>query len=195
VKTAETPISQPIVAVDGNLNNISAQDLVTLILDVQPPGKAGVVRVNGVAINSAGAKKLPGVRVAANSRVEIDIDNPDQAFRKIHREFVIDSTQVNAEHETTNIIKLEPAQSGYLTIKTSPTADAVIFDSSGKQVWKGTTASFEKKNFPVGLYTVRLTNELLDMKKELSVEIKDGETTAPYNDEVTREIKLAPVNH
>jgi serine/threonine protein kinase len=188
-------ISQPIVAVDGNLNNISAQDLVTLILDVQPPGKAGVVRVNGVAINSAGAKKLPGVRVAANSRVEIDIDNPDQAFRKIHREFVIDSTQVNAEHETTNIIKLEPAQSGYLTIKTSPTADAVIFDSSGKQVWKGTTASFEKKNFPVGLYTVRLTNELLDMKKELSVEIKDGETTAPYNDEVTREIKLAPVNH
>jgi serine/threonine-protein kinase len=188
-------VSQPIVAVDGNLNNISAQDLVTLILDIQPPGKAGIVRVNGVAINSGNSKKLPGVRVAANSRVEIDIDNPDQAFRKIHREFVIDSTQVNAEHETTNIIKLEPAQSGYLTIKTSPTADAVIFDSAGKQVWKGTTASFEKKNFPVGLYTVRLTNELLDMKKELSVEIKDGETTAPYNDEISHEIKLAPVKH
>lgn len=188
-------VSQPIIAVDGNLN-ISAQDLVTLNLDIQPPGKAGIVRVNGVAINTGNPKeKLPGVRVAANSRVEIDIDNPDQAFRKIHREFVIDSTQVNADHETTNVIKLEPAQSGYLTIKTSPTADAVIFDSSGKQVWKGTTASFEKKNFPVGLYTVRLTNELLDMKKELSVEIKDGETTAPYNDDVSHEIKLAPVNH
>jgi hypothetical protein len=190
-------ISQPIVAVDGNLNISGAQDLVTLYLDIQPPGKAGVVRVNGVSVNTDEFKKgkLPGVRVAANSRVEIDIDNPDQGFRRIHREFVIDSTQVNAEHETTNIIKMEPAQSGYLTIKTSPTSDVVIFDGSGKQVWRGTTASFEKKNFPVGLYTVRLTNELLDMKKELSVEIKDGETTAPYNDEVSHEIKLAPVRH
>jgi hypothetical protein len=189
-------ISQPIVAVDGNLNNSGVQELVTLLLDIQPSGKAGIIRVNGVPVDTGEFKgKLPGVRVAANSRVEIDIDNPDQGFRRIHREFVIDSTQVNAEHQTTNIIKLEPAQSGYLTIKTSPTAEAIIFDSSGKQVWRGTTSSFEKKNFPVGLYTVRLTNELLDMKKELSVEIKDGETTAPYSDETSHEIKLSPVKH
>jgi serine/threonine protein kinase len=188
-------VSKPVPA-DGSSGTTDSGGMVTLLLNITPVGHAGVVKVNGhiVDMSTQTRWRLPGVRVSADSRVELSIESPDPAFRPVTREFVIDSTQLTANREYTLDFPLEPAQSGELTIRTTPGADALVMDSMGKVVWKG-RSPFEKHNFPVGNYTVKLTNDLLDMERIVSVEIKDGQLSWPADDNTSREVKLLPAEH
>jgi hypothetical protein len=74
---------------------------------------------------------------------------------------------------------------GWLTIKTTPSAEATI-EIPGKPRWVRKTP-FVKEGLPEGQYTIRLVNEVLGMEKTLNVTIQAGKSI--LLDDIRLEIK------
>ncbi len=68
-------------------------------------------------------------------------------------------------------ISLDPLRFGYLTIRTTPSADASIMIEGSK--WKKKTP-IENEKLPIGSYSIQLSNEVLGMEKTVSVSIVEG---------------------
>jgi len=169
----------------------SGQKQVTLHLNVTPQGSPGVAKVNGHIVRlNAGNGQSQTIVVPTDAPLELLVDNP--GYKTITRDFVIESGQLAGQKDYTLDVQLEAAHSGYLTIRTTPSADAVI-TSNGK-TWKMRTP-FEREALPTGTYTVKLRNDLLDMERSLTVQVKEGETSQPFDDEASRELKLGIVSH
>jgi hypothetical protein len=68
-------------------------------------------------------------------------------------------------------VAMEPTSFGFLTVHTTPTAEATIF-IDGKPWVKRTPIENEK--LPVGTYNIKLSNEVLGMEKNISIVIQEG---------------------
>jgi hypothetical protein len=84
---------------------------------------------------------------------------------------VLDSAQLNGLKEWLMDVAMEPVRFGYLTLRSSPSAD-VTFWLDGKS-WTRKTP-IENEKFPIGTYTVKLTNDVLGMKKTINIVVQEG---------------------
>jgi hypothetical protein len=83
----------------------------------------------------------------------------------------LDSRQMNGLREWLMDVQLEPSRFGFLTIHTTPSANATImFDGIP---WTKKTP-IEDEKIPVGEYSIKLSNEVLGMEKTIKVSIQEG---------------------
>ena len=138
---------------------------VTLRLNVTPAGGRPYLTVNGKAINIDN----PLIKVPLDSPLELVADR--SGYKPLRREFTIDSKQVAGAKEWKMDVPLEPAKFGFLNIRTTPSADVTIMMDG--RPWSKRTP-LENEKFPVGVYTLKLTNEIVGMEKSITVSIQEG---------------------
>lgn len=140
---------------------------ILLKLNLVPNGGNSKIILNGKTLDP----KTPSARVPLDSPLDLSIERT--GYRSLHREFVLDSSQVNGLKEWQTDVTLEPLHFGYLTIHTAPSADATI--RMEDTVWMRKTP-IENEKIPVGNYTIDLKNDVLGMEKVVSITIKEGQT-------------------
>ncbi|OFZ19607.1 MAG: hypothetical protein A2X94_17350 [Bdellovibrionales bacterium GWB1_55_8] len=138
---------------------------VLLHLQITPGGLPARVEINGEALSL----RDPSIDVPLDSPLELVIDRP--GFRPFRREFVVSSQQVGAQKEWMMEVQLEPLSFGFLSIRTSPSAEAHITIDGHKWVKK---TPFQDEKMPVGTYNIRLVNDLLGMEKVVTVNIQQS---------------------
>ena len=150
---------------------------VTLTLDIQPPGGDPTVKVNGLGIDPAALKAY----VLPDRPISLSVDRP--GYKPFHSDFVLTSAQLSHGKDYTLRVALEPVRFGFLTIHTVPSASASIQTRNFQ--WKAKTP-IETEKIPVGIYTIKLTNDVLGMEKDVSVSVEEGKSV---NLDVRLEIK------
>jgi serine/threonine protein kinase len=138
---------------------------IRLRLMISPSGGSGSITLNGQPVDFLN----PVTVVPLDVPLELQVER--SGYHPLRREFVIDSRQVGSMTEWQTDVALEPSRFGFLSLRTTPTADAVIVIDGAKWV-KKTPLNNEK--LPVGNYTVRLVNEVLGMEKTVEVSIQEN---------------------
>jgi serine/threonine-protein kinase len=146
----------------------SGKKMIHLKLVVSPGGGA-TMTLNGKPIDP----NTNTVDVPLDAPLELVADR--QGFKQLKREFTIDSREWGNLQEKLMDVQLEPNRFGYLTIHTTPSADATIL-IDGKPWVKKTPLENEK--VPVGTYSIKLANDVLGMEKSVTVKIEEGQITA-----------------
>lgn len=136
-----------------------------LRLNLIPPGGKPVIAVGGKPIDS----QNPVLTVTLDSPLELVVKR--DGFRDLRREFFVESAQVSGLTEYVMDVQMEPVRFGFLSIHTTPSADAIIL-FEGKPWVKRTP--FEREKVPVGTYTIKLVNELLGMEKTIVTTVGEG---------------------
>ena len=113
--------------------------------------------------------KNPVIQVPLDAPLELSIER--NAYKSFRREFVLESRQMNGLKEWLMDIQLDPLRFGFLTIRTTPSADATIMLDGSP--WKKKTP-IENEKLPVGDYSIHLTNEVLGMEKTVSISVQEG---------------------
>lgn len=146
----------------------AGQKSILLKLNLTPGGGSPLISLNGKKINP----ENPSIYAPLDTPLELLIQRSN--FKTFKREFNLDSNQMSGLKEWLMDIQLEPASFGFLSLHTTPSSDAMIpFD--GGTPWKRKTP-LENEKLPVGLYTIRLTNEVLGMEKTIQVRIEEGKS-------------------
>ena len=138
---------------------------ILLTLNLTPSGGSPVITVSGKPVDVL----HPSVKVTLDAPLEIVVERP--GYKPFRRETVLDSKQLNGLKEWLMEIPLEPLHFGFLSIRTTPSADAIIMMPDG--LWKQKTP-LENQKLPVGSYDIQLNNEVLGMQKKIHVEIQEG---------------------
>ena len=151
----------------GSPSSGTSTTTIALHLILVPAGGVETITINGSPIDS---EKLSAT-VPLNTPLELSIERP--GFKSFRREFFIDSQQVVGLKSWSMEVHLELLNFGFLTIHTTPSAEA-IFTVDGATISKKTPLEDEK--LPVGKYSIRLFNEVLGMEKYVSVSIEEGKS-------------------
>ncbi len=138
---------------------------ILLRLNVTPGGGTPAVTVNGRPVNT----DSPQILVPLDAPLELIAER--YGFKSFKREFVLDSKQINGLKDWLMDVPMEPLKFGFLTVHTTPSAEATII-LDGKP-WTRKTP-IENEKFPVGTYTIQLRNELLGLEKSITVSIQEG---------------------
>ncbi len=138
-----------------------------LRLNISPGGGSPAILVSGRAVDI----NNPVTIVPLDSPLELSIERT--GYKPFKRDFVIDSRQVSGHNEWPAEIQLEPARFGFLTIHTTPSADATILIDGSP--WKKKTP-IENEKLPAGNYSIRLINDVLGMEKIVSITIQEGKS-------------------
>lgn len=146
---------------------LPADKSILLKLNISPGGGSGTILVSGRAVDA----NNPVVQVPLDAPLEITIDRP--GFKPFRREFTLESRRVNGLKEWLEDVPLEPISFGFLTIHTTPSADATIMLDGNP--WKKKTP-IENEKLPVGRYSIRLVNDVLQMEKTVEVSIEEGKS-------------------
>lgn len=147
---------------------------ILLRLNVTPCGGPASIAINGRAVTG----DTPSMDVPLDSPLELTGER--MGFKPFKREFVLDSRQVGGLKEWLMDVPLEPLRYGFLTIRSSPSADAHIEGGSIRSPASGESKACVKKTplesekFPVGTYEIRLVNDVLGMEKKVTVTIQEG---------------------
>jgi len=145
-----------------------AQKTISLRLSLIPPGGKPTILLGGKSVDPA----QPVVAVPLDAPLDLVVKR--DGYRPLQSEFVIHAYEVEGRTEFVREIQLEPTEFGYLTIKTTPSADAVI-EIDGQKWLKRTP--FEREKIRIGNYSIRLVNESLGMEKTITTEIKESMAT------------------
>lgn len=138
-------------------------------LNIIPPGSKMTIALNGQPLNVDD----PVLTVPLNTPLELIIKR--DGYRDLNREFFVEAGQIKGMTEYVMEVQLDPLQSGYLSIHTTPSADAIILVDGKKWVKR---TPFEREKVPVGTYTIRLVNELLGMEKSSTATIGEGKVVS-----------------
>lgn len=169
----ETPVADPQTAIPpGEVANTPPAKL---RLNIFPEGHEGTISVNGKSLNPMN----PVVDVPTNSLILLTVQRP--GFEEFKSEFKIDSRAVGENGEYLKEIALkvpnitrDPAaisgDKGFLTVKSTPGADATIF-VNGKY-WRTIYAPFEMLPVPTGRISLQLYNSTLDLEDQILVEVE-----------------------
>ena len=111
----------------------------------------------------------PVVEVRLDEPLELTVERP--GFESVRREFYIDSKRVAGLKEHVVEVALEPSHVGYLSVRTTPTADVVIQIEGTPWVRR---SPFEREKLPAGNYTMKLINSILGMEKIVQIRIEEG---------------------
>lgn len=134
---------------------------VQLRIVVNPPGPGTSIQVNGQVIDSSGITSVTSGRA-------VDITVERDGFR-IGRDH-IDPALLAGKDDISREINLVQAKFGYVSIKTTPSGEAILTIDGAEEKWP---LPVSRRRLPVGTYKVRLVNSLLGMEK--TVEIVVGE--------------------
>ena len=155
-------------AAHGGVQVISGGDpskAITLRLNIAPGGGGIALSLNGQKLDA----ENPLVQVPLDAPLELVADRA--GYKPFRREFVLDSQQLSGIKEWLVDVQLEPAHFGYLTIRTTPSADAVIMIDGKPWIRK---TPLENEKLPVGSYSIRLVNDVLGMEKSVTVNVSEG---------------------
>jgi len=140
---------------------------IILKLQVSPGGGDPSIQLNGRTLPSGQFSN----KVDLDSALELVVNRT--GYKPFKSQFTIDSRQVAGLKEWEMSVELEPLHFGYLTLHTTPSANAT-FTMDNSNWTKKTPIDSEK--LPVGNYQIRLENEILGMAKTIQVNIKEGNT-------------------
>ncbi len=140
---------------------------ITLKLQLSPGGGNPSISLNG--------KTLPAgqtsIRVRLDTPLDLTVNRP--GFKPFESQFVVDSKQATGLKEWVMDLGIEPLHYGFLTLHTTPSANAtLIIDGSP---WVKRTP-LEGEKVPIGPYKISLENEILGMSKIVQVTIEEGKT-------------------
>lgn len=139
---------------------------ILLSLVVQPTSSEATLMLNGKLLDPT----QPSTVVPFDSTLELSIDLA--GFKPFRRQFVLSASQSGNQKQYPMEIQLEPSQFGYLTIHTTPSADALLTLGNGSY-WKKKTP-IENEKLLIGNYTVKLTNDVLGMEKTINLSIQES---------------------
>lgn len=160
--------SAPTPVVAGAAPGEGASGTILLRLDVSPPGGSSRILLNGNPVDSLSAV----ASAPLDALLELVVER--EGFRTYRHSFRIDSTQAAGKKEWPVEVRLEPAKFGYLSVKTTPSAEAIInIDGREERI----ATPFSRHRIPVGSYSVKLVNTLLGMEKEISITIIEDQFT------------------
>ncbi|MGZ3709521.1 MAG: PEGA domain-containing protein, partial [Bdellovibrionota bacterium] len=166
-RTIASP-NQPIFGgTDSGMGAAMGGKTIQLRLNITPGGGAPLISIKGKPVDP----NNPSVNVPLDSPLELVVER--QGFKPFKREFVLESRQMSGLKEWLMDVPLDPLHFGFLTIHTTPSADATI-QLDGKPWVKKTPLENEK--LPTGTYDIRLNNEVLGMEKRISVTIQEGKS-------------------
>ncbi len=137
-----------------------------LRLNVVPGAEGTQIMLGGIAIDN----KNPSRIVSLDAPLELSVDHP--GFKPLKREFVLESRQYGGLREWSMDVVLEPQRVGFLTIHTTPSAEANI-SLGGKLLFVKKTP-FEQEKMPAGALSIRLVNSVLGMEKTVQVSVEEG---------------------
>lgn len=156
-----TATTSPAPASDGSVKTIQ------LRLNISPGGVGATISVNGKLLDPLN----PVTTVALDAPLELVAERP--GFRTFRREFVLDSRQTGGLNEWLMDVPLEPVRFGLVTIRTTPSADAIILIDGRPWIKK---TPMEGERIPVGTYNIRLVNEVLGMEKTVTIQVQEGKS-------------------
>jgi serine/threonine-protein kinase len=115
-----------------------------------------------------------------NLDIPVDLDSPLElkilrsGYKNFQRDFVIESTQVAGLTEWMIDVPLEPLHYGFISLKSTPSATAII-PMEENTTWKYKTP-LENEKLPTGNYVIRLSNPILGMEKVIQTTIEEGKS-------------------
>lgn len=133
--------------------------LVELKLDVSPSGKGIKAFINDQPVDAATLT----TKIRVGQALELRVERP--GFRTLTRQFSLSEAKVGSAGSFTEEVLLEPERFGFLTIFSTPSAEAIITSTDGS-TWRKPTP-FQVAKLPAGTYTIKLENKLLGMGKDL----------------------------
>lgn len=151
----------------------ASKPMIVLTFDVKPNFGGSQITLNGKPLNGSN----PRAKVALDEPLELVVRG--EQFNTFRREFVLDSRENTGKSETTMDVPLEPLQFGYITIYTTPSAQAKIQNrtlASQNQQWIRPTP-LEQEKLPVGTYVITLENTVLGLEKTVTIQVEPGRTT------------------
>ncbi|MBI3556509.1 MAG: serine/threonine protein kinase [Deltaproteobacteria bacterium] len=151
----------------SQLQSSAASVPVTLRIVVNPAGVGSLIRVNGSVIDTTGI-----VSIGSDRPTEIIVER--DGFRTHKETITVKSTDVDARKEFAKEVVLQPAKFGYVSIKTTPSAEAVVTIDGVEEKW---STPVSRKRIPVGAYKIKLVNGLLGMEKEVSFTVTEDRFT------------------
>ena len=138
---------------------------VSLRLIIEPSTVPMNVSVNG--------KKLDAMNlvteVPLDTQIEISVEKT--GYRPFKKVAAYESARMPASREFTQSIALTPTRYGFLTVDSTPRADASIDIDGHRWIYR---APIKDVELPVGTYNVELENTALGVRKTISVTIEDG---------------------
>jgi serine/threonine protein kinase len=162
---------QPVLATGGTTESpgsaVTPGKNIQLRLNVSPGGGGAHLAINGRVLDPSN----PTLVVALDAPLELVAER--SGYRVFKREFVLDSRQLGGLREWIMDVPMEPSRYGFLTIHTTPSAEATIM-LDGKPWVRKTPIDNEK--LPVGTYSIRLNNEVLGMEKTVTVMVQEGKS-------------------
>jgi hypothetical protein len=136
---------------------------ISLKINIRPIGVGNVITLNGAVVDAAGVAMAP-----LDTPLSLVIER--EGFRTVHRTLTISSDTVRGLNEYAIDVNLESAKFGFVSIKTTPSADAYIVIDGVEEHW---STPVSRKRVPVGSYKVRLVNQLLGMEKEVDFTVSE----------------------
>lgn len=150
---------------------------IPLRLNLLPPGDHTRILLNGTAVDP----DHPVISVPLDEPLKLSVERP--GYRGFEREFAIGSDQARGMKEWSMDVPLDPERFGWLSVQTTPSSEASLL-LDGRPWVKRTP--FSRERLPVGVYRLRLRNDVLGMEKTVTVTISE-EKTSNFNE--TLELK------
>ena len=145
----------------------NGKPLITLKINLSPPGSGTTLSINGKAIDP----ETLSIQVPVDSPLELSVERAN--FKKFTREFSIESSQLAGAKESVSAVTLVPEKSGVLAVHGNLSAQATI--TSEDATFNKTMASpFDGESVPVGRYTVKVVNSVLDLESTQTVTIDEN---------------------
>ncbi|MBI2604882.1 MAG: protein kinase [Deltaproteobacteria bacterium] len=139
-------------------------------LNIQPAvvGAETKVRINGDVVDPLTAVGIAPV----GAPFEVVVER--EGFRAFRKTITIDAGKLGSATEYAEDIRLTVTKFGYLSIKTTPSADAMInIDGAEEKIATPVT----RRRVPVGTYKIKLVNTLLGMEKTVEVSVAEDRLT------------------
>jgi serine/threonine-protein kinase len=143
-----------------------ADNSILLRLKIHPAGGQVLVKLNGVPIRLSQGNSFT---VPLDEQLNLTIDR--RGFETFQKSMVFDSRRLAGTKEWPMDIELVPSHYGYLSINTTPSAEAIIYIDGGEERIQ---TPFSGKRLPVGNYRIVLENQLLRMSKEITTSIEEN---------------------
>lgn len=140
---------------------------VTVQVNVMPSGVGTHIKINGSSIDSSGVTTV-------NADTPLDLVVEREGFRVYRKTVTIDSSSLKGTSEANIMVTLDPAKFGFVSIKTTPSADVIMTIDGIEEKW---ATPVSRRRIPVGTYKAKLVNSLLGMEKQVSFTVSEDRFT------------------
>ncbi len=169
ITQVQEPVTQPIRSVSSGevVANQSSEGKIALKLTWQPIGRDTKVTLNGAAVDAASATVVVSLDTPLNIVAE------RVGYKRKEIDFVIQKNQIGQSKEWPYEIQLEPEKQGFLSIRSSPSADIRIQIGNDEFIKK---TPIENERVPAGHAVIVFENNLLQMGKKVQVDVQESKT-------------------